>query len=238
MPSRDISRVSRRAEYVSAWREWFQALPESERQRLIDLKIDQPLEEQFGPVIDDDDEENEGLVVTETPWTETDREETRQTAEAFARALAWCCQGETLVAVGNRLLAVLHIWRPVLVAGMVIERELDEAERFERERASELGAPSVSEIGRGLGAALEWMRRGKTIAAIGQRAMAAAYVLAPAAIGGATLAEIGAYSNKTRQAIDKLVQDFRDTFGGLRSRAMRGEEHRRRCRETLREGAK
>jgi hypothetical protein len=53
------------------------------------------------------------------------------------------------------------------------------------------------------------------------------YILAPDLIGAATLEKIGAANGHTRQNIDKMVQDFRDTFQGQKNGAMKSEAARR-----------
>lgn len=146
-------------------------------------------------------------------------------AAAFGSALAWCIKATNLPEMGRRLLAVLHIWRPSLVEGLAQQIERQLAEEFR----DQVGGDD-DKSGGALGSVLEWARRGTSLSQLGQRLLAIAYVLRPALIGGQTLAAIGSATGKTRQAVDKLVQDFRDTFGGLRSRNMRPEENRLVCR--------
>lgn len=67
--------------------------------------------------------------------------------------------------------------------------------------------------------------------AFGMRALVLLYVVRNDLIGGMTLEQIGELDNSTRQAVDKLVTNLRDTLGGAaRSRVMKSENTRTRCR--------
>lgn len=221
-------RVHRHRAYELAFIEWFSALPLTEQNRLRALGLDKPVEEQFGPVRDDGDERQApeaGIVSHPVDSLEAAVEAESEIATAFGSALTWCAKANNLVEMGRRLLAVLHVWRPSLVAGLAqaIERQLANEFRDEVGGGDDQG-------GSVLGPVLEWARRGTSLSQLGQRLLAMAYVLRPALIGGKTLAAIGGLTGKTRQAVDKLVQDFRDTFGGVKSRNMRPEQNRLVCR--------
>jgi hypothetical protein len=58
------------------------------------------------------------------------------------------------------------------------------------------------------------------------------YILCGDLIDSSTCAAIGALDNKSRQAANKPIQDFRDTFGGIKSLSMRGKETRKRCKNS------
>lgn len=221
--SNSAARLRRHQSYEAAYETWVESLPESERARLNDLGLLKPVPEQFGKIAGVDDDELEREIEDEGLPTP---EEERELQDAISRALLWCVQGRTIVEVGQRWLAVMYIWRSALIAGMTVE--------IDREMAAE----AIREVGDddskgGSEFVLEWGVRGNRLSQIGQRVMAIAYVQLPAAIGDATLAAIGAIcGNKTRQAIDKLVQDFRDTFGGMRSSMMRDDNHRLTCKKS------
>ena len=78
------------------------------------------------------------------------------------------------------------------------------------------------------GRVLVWLSEGNSTVEIGQKCLACLYVLRPDLIGGATLEQIGRQSSVTRAAIDKHVNEFRDTFGvmGFNNRS---ENTRSRC---------
>lgn len=221
-------RATRHKAYAKAYSEWFAALPCPEQNRLRKLGLDEPEVEQFGPVREDEDDRKQsdpGEWSHPADAIEATPEEEDELGKKFGVALAWCCNGRDVVDMGRRFIIVMHIWRPSLVAGLTLEIERELLNEFRDDIDDGSGGG-----GSALGPVLEWARRGTSLAQLGQRLLAMAYVLRPNAIGGATLANIGACTNKTRQAMDRLVQDFRDTFGGLRSRTMRSEENRIRCR--------
>lgn len=73
------------------------------------------------------------------------------------------------------------------------------------------------------------------LSAIGHRTLAAIYVLRPDLLDGQPLEVLGEGSGITRQALSKLVSQFRDCFGGVRNRTMKSDETRARCRSAKRE---
>lgn len=84
----------------------------------------------------------------------------------------------------------------------------------------------------------DWMcmlGRRPRLSAIGHRALAVIYVLRPDLLDGQPLEVLGADSGITRQALSKLVSQFRDCFGGVRNRTMKSDETRARCRSAKRE---
>ncbi len=87
----------------------------------------------------------------------------------------------------------------------------------------------LAELGEAFQRVLAWAAESGSIVQMGQRMYVMLYILRPALIEGMTLERIGAQSQVTRAAIDKLVVDFRDTFH-VRSRPMKSEETRKRCR--------
>jgi len=220
--------------YCAAYREWFDALDPAEQRRLAKLGLDKPEGNHHSGsgigMIEDAAMRNEAsewcdpISAIEVPVVDFERE----LDDAFSRSLAWTTQGRTLVEIGQRLAVVLHFWMPALLAGLGIELQRECAAAFLQEMADPLSRESGGMDG--LGPFLEWLSRGTSLSQWGQRVLAAVYVLRPGLIESPTLEAIGALNNKTRQAVDKLVQDFRDTFGGIKSRAMRPEENRKRCK--------
>jgi hypothetical protein len=142
---------------------------------------------------------------------------------AIARAVWWAVNGKTIVEVGQRWLAVMMIWRSPLVAGLALQMEREFLEDAQKNVGNDDDDGSAGRV-------LEWARRGGSVSQVGNRVMAMAYVMLPNAIQAMSLQAIGNMTNKTRQAVDKIVQDFRDTFGGIRSRNMRDDKNRLICR--------
>jgi hypothetical protein len=87
----------------------------------------------------------------------------------------------------------------------------------------------LSHVAEMFGSVLHWASQAKSLVQMGQRMYVMLYVLRPALIEGMTLANIGKQNAVTRQAVDKLITDFRLTFG-VTGRTMRSDETRRRCR--------
>lgn len=73
------------------------------------------------------------------------------------------------------------------------------------------------------------------LASGGMRSIVMIYCVRPDLIDGATEATIARQFGVTRQAIGKLVSEFRDRFG-LRVPTMRSEETRERCRKRKKNG--
>jgi hypothetical protein len=115
---------------------------------------------------------------------------------------------------------MLQFWRPALIAARALEIEM---EGFKRTVKPTKAAAHC------LGPVLEWLSRATSSSALGQRLYAVVYVVRNSLINGATMQGIGKHSNKTRQAICKLIQDLRDTTGGQKCRPMRSEKTRALC---------
>ena len=214
--------------YERAYKLWFEALPAAEQNRLRKLGLDKPAPDSqragSGVGLSGDAAERKEASERWDP-AEIDAEPgwERELADGFAKAMAWAAAGKTLVEIGQRLTIILHAWKPALLAGLQLEIERELADDFE-EACADAGPSQLA------GPVLEWISRGSSLSQWGQRFLAAIYVVSPGLIQAPTLARIGAQNNKTRQAVDKLVQDFRDTFGGIKSRAMRPEQNRITCR--------
>jgi hypothetical protein len=146
-------------------------------------------------------------------------------AEHFAAALIWASQAKSLVEMGSRFVAMMHLMHPALVEGMAAEIRKVSAADFPLPPSAAL--LSVGDHFRNI---LAWTRRGASLSAIGQRGFAVIYVMRQDLIDGATNEKIGRLRNITRQAVNKTIQDFRDTFAGFHNHIMRGDETRLRCR--------
>lgn len=149
-------------------------------------------------------------------------EEIAEAHAAFGRALEWVHQATHLVKKGRRM-AALDAWiRPWTGEKAPLP--------FSAELAGWFDLAERRLLGLVFGRASEWCRGGHDLMAVGMRADIVAYVIRPTLLDAATNAELGGQKNNTRQAINKLVQGFRDTFAGIRAPAMRGESTRHTCR--------
>lgn len=125
--------------------------------------------------------------------------------------------------------AMMRVLRPALLEGMTLECKLDR----ERDLRSAIGAKRkmLKRAGDQYRGVLGWLRRCTSLSQLGQRGFAMIYVMRRDLIGVLnTNAALGSLSNKTRQAFNKTVQDFRDSNHGFRNGVMRGERTRIRCR--------
>jgi hypothetical protein len=155
-------------------------------------------------------------------------EEIRLATEIFETSMRWCLDVSGLVDKGRRVMIVISIMKPDLRFGLIIDKKA--ARLFTKANAGANGSMELT--GSLFGPVLEWLRRGDRVSELGERIMVLFYVLRPDLIGESTLAALGSVSNKTRQAKDKLANCLRDTYSGIKARAMRGDVTRARCRES------
>jgi hypothetical protein len=156
-----------------------------------------------------------------------------QISDAFSAALIWASQARSLVEMGWRIAAMLHVFRPALLEGMALEA------RFEHERSlrkAVSGSRSfLSKVGDYFRLVFAWLRRCDSLSQMGQRGFAMIYVMRRDLVAGKngknTNEALGALNNKTRQAFNKTVGDYRDCHRGFRNGVMRGEETRIKCRQ-------
>jgi hypothetical protein len=193
----------------------------------------------FGPPRrgDDDDEEFENpadrVAIERDPIAEIEQPieepEIAIAAQHFTDALIWASQAKSLVEMGWRIHAMLKVFRPALLEGMALEARL-EAERDLRKSLG-VGRRAIAQAGDYFRQVLAWCRRCSSLSQLGQRGFAMIYVMRRDLIGRLnTNAALGSLSNKTRQAFNKTVQDFRDSNHGFRNGVMRGETTRIKCR--------
>jgi hypothetical protein len=84
---------------------------------------------------------------------------------------------------------------------------------------------------------LEWIRDCMSLVQLGKRAFAAIYVLRGDLIDAATCAAIGGMDNRSRQASNKPIQEFSDSFKGIKSLPMRGNKTRKLCKQAQRKNS-
>jgi hypothetical protein len=156
-------------------------------------------------------------------------DEINRISEAFSRALVWASDAHSMVEMGWRLATMLKVMRPEL-----LEKIPGVPRSLERELRKAIGDVDPLEIGAGYKRLLAWCRRCKSLSQMGQRTFAMIYVLRRDLLtesGRDTNAAIASLQNKTRQAFNRTVGNFRDTFAGFRNAVMRGEETRTKCRD-------
>jgi hypothetical protein len=149
-------------------------------------------------------------------------------SDAFGRALVWASDAKSMVDMGWHLATMLHVMRPALLEGMMpgVPSELEKGLR------AALRGVDPLQVGSGYRRLLAWCRRCKSLSQMGQRTFAMIYVLRRDLLSGRnTNAAIASLQNKTRQAFNRTVGNFRDTFAGFRNSVMRGEGTRTKCRE-------
>lgn len=158
-------------------------------------------------------------------------EEIKVATATFEASMRWCIDGDGLVGKGLRSSIVISMMRHDLRHGLKIDKELEKFFLVANQMSGS-GLSAIELSGRLFGPVLEWLRRGDKVSELGERIMVLFYVLRPDLIGENTLAALGRISNKTRQAKDKLANCLRDTYSGIKARAMRGDITRTRCRES------
>ncbi|MEN3369971.1 MAG: hypothetical protein V7609_2114 [Verrucomicrobiota bacterium] len=178
--------------------------------------------------VDDDSEFDDAADDAIAPilLSETAIDHLNLVSDAFSRALVWATEAKSMVQMGWRLTAMIAVMRPELLERAPSDRVL------EKELIAALGNVNPFEVGSGYWRLLAWCRRCKSLSQMGQRTFAMIYVLRRDLLSGRnTNAAIASLQNKTRQAFNRTVGNFRDTFAGFRNAVMRGEKTRTKCRD-------
>lgn len=180
----------------------------------------------------------EGAASEPAPIEGLSDEQIAGAAEDFESALRWaltlpagCRADHQLVALGKRSAVLIAAFRADLVCGMEVVPEL--AREFFTLFAEKTLSETLERLrptGALYGRYLEWMRKGRDLAGLGEHLRLVAYQLRPDLIDAATLACLGADLNKTRQAGNKKANALRDTFEGLKALCQRADITRLRCR--------
>jgi hypothetical protein len=158
-------------------------------------------------------------------------EEIRLTSETFGDCIRWALDDQDLVQRGLRAIVLVAAMRRDIAAGMIIDTDLADDFIADVFAVGDDSFEDLQAAGAVFGRFLEFISRGATKSSIGERLDMTAYMLRPDLLPANTLAKMGEIVNKTRQAKGKLSNDFRDTFGGLKSPAQRPEITRDRCCE-------
>jgi hypothetical protein len=183
---------------------------------------------QFGDDEDDADPADSAVDVTPVLTEAIAPDDLQLISEHFASALVWATDAKSMVEMGWRMATMLRLMRPALVEGMALEARLE----LQADLTKALAGRDPLETGEYYRALLAWCRRCKTLSQMGQRTFAMIYVLRRDLLSGRnTNAAIASLQNKTRQAFNRTVGNFRDTFRGFRNAVMRGEGTRTKCRK-------
>jgi hypothetical protein len=133
-----------------------------------------------------------------------------------------------LMQMGWRALALLRVMRPQEVRGMNV--------RIPPAAISQIrqifGKNDPLATGLLFRRVLAWVRRCVSLTQLGQRFYSMAAVMRNDLVDGITCEEIGAFKNSTRQAANKPLQEFSDTFSGIKNLPMRGVETRKKCKRS------
>jgi hypothetical protein len=215
---------------------------------LRELGLDKPQSyEPSHPRHSNDEEDDEGdfgdpadLAIAEHPgrngdhrkpvvdFTSVTFDELDALCDHFGAALIWASENRPgLLQMGARWLVIFNLMRPHSIGGM--NMRIPKALEF-RLRAVLVGRDPL-DTGDFFRRPLRWVRDCTSLAQLGQRGWSLIYAMRQSSVGSITNEQIGAFHNKTRQAANKLIQDFRDTFSGMKNLAMRGEETRKRCKK-------
>ena len=161
----------------------------------------------------------------------TSRGELKDYCDHFGSALNWATKGKPdIYDMGVRANVLLAVMRPQALQGMKMRlpKKLIEGLRS----ALLVGGKDPLKTGRFFWRAFGWVRKCGSLMQLGKRMFSMIYALRPDLIDAATCAVIGELDNKSRQAANKPVQEFRDTFSGINSLPMRGNETRKRCKRS------
>jgi hypothetical protein len=232
-------------DYERHFKEWFAEQPPLVQEFLKQERCDKPEPFDYSRPrsAGDDDEGSDPAewavdpLDPRTPIVDFDSVNANQLSDYcdhFGRALVWATtsrNGEqpNLLMMGARMIAILTVTRPELLAGrgfqkMPLPKDMMSALR------SALRGRDAKETGRFFRKPLAWICKTSSLLQLGKRSFAATYVLRGDLIEAATCAAIGGLDGKTRQAANKPVQEFSDSFSGISSLPMRGNKTRKRCK--------
>lgn len=158
--------------------------------------------------------------------------ELQRYSDDFHSCLVWATRTRNgaeleLMQMGARMLTMFDVLAPELKAGMNLP-----IPRAMREQLKRAISSDAFRLGEFFWLPLVWVRKCTSLDQLGKRGFAMISILAGDLIDSMTCAAIGALDNKTRQAANKLMQDFRDSFGGIKSLPMRGKITRKRCKQS------
>jgi hypothetical protein len=226
------------SDYERHFREWFREQSPGTQLFLREAGIDKPEPYDYArarPRSDDDDfGDPADLAIDRTDPREpivdfesVDANELKDYCDHFGSALVWATKGEPdLYHMGARMLTILRVMRPELIGGMIMPLPGDVIASLRRA----LNGRCARDTGDFFRKPLAWIRKCSSLLQLAKRAYSAIYVLRGDLIDAATCASIGGMDNKSRQAANKPIQEFRDTFSGIKSLPMRENETRKRCK--------
>lgn len=160
----------------------------------------------------------------------------------FGDALQWCFASQEchraahpLVALGSRAAILIAALAPDLAGGLPVDPKLGHTFLAHmgpgRYRQTLERLRHTGDIYRRV---LAWMSEAGDLSGLGENLQIVAYQLRPELVDTATMEDIGRHKNKTRQAINKVVQSLRDTFDGIRAFIARPDSTRLKCQASAR----
>jgi hypothetical protein len=159
--------------------------------------------------------------------------ELQRLCDHFGAALVWATKPRKrrlqpeLLQMGARMLAIITVMRPREIRGMNIRLPQSMLEDLRKS----LGVGDPLETGKFFRRPIAWIRRTTSLSQLGKRGYSMIYNIRLDLLNSITCEKIGALDNKSRQAANKPINEFRDTFRGIKSLPMRSNETRNRCRE-------
>lgn len=215
-------------------------MPLEEQEFLRAAKIDKPEPYDFArPRAHCDDDEDEfsdpaDLAVDHSDprdlivdFESVDSHELKDYCDHFGSALVWATRGKPdLYQMGKRMITILMVMRPEAVGKMKMKIHKSQVDDLQ----NTLVGRNPLETGEFFYRPIDWIRDCTSLVQLGKRAFAAIYVLRGDLIDAATCAAIGGMDNRSRQAANKPMQEFSDTFKGIKSLPMRGNKTRRLCK--------
>lgn len=131
-----------------------------------------------------------------------------QHAEEFGRCLVYLASGFPSV---------------ILMSSMAIKLACEVIDRPHNEKVAEFTKcrKTLNSLCWSYGVVFDWLIRGRDRKEIGMRTIIILYCVRPDLIGGITLDQIGSRTNISRQAVDKLVINFSETFKCFKGQHMK-----------------
>ncbi len=238
----DSIRLQQHREYLAAFAKMRENWTPAQLRHAIENGYDKPLpfeKSRPGWKGDGDNEDEQGnpaddVVDSNTPLDALEPlgvrdDDLGKIGECFTAALIWASEAKTVIEMGWRIHAMMAVFRPALLEGMELETQLDR--ELGLREAIGLRRRTVLKVGEYYRGVLAWCRRCNSLSQLGQRGFAMIYAMRRDLIGKLnTNAALGGLSNKTRQAFNRTVGDFRDSNHGFRNGVMRGESTRIKCK--------
>jgi hypothetical protein len=241
---REEKRFAEWKTYAREYSRWFNSQPQESRARLTKLGLDKCLPYERARKRNEDDESTDPATYAVDPrdprvptldfsWVgQVSPLEVQRQCDRFRCVLVWAAGNANgsrpgLVEMGTRMLVILDVLKPDLRIGLPVSLSV----QLRHELRAIVDGEDALRLGRFFRKPLAWVRKCTSLVHLGKRAYSMMYVLCGDLIDSATCTTIGALGNRTRQAANKSIQDFRDNFSGIKSLPMRGNGTRMKCQK-------